>query len=163
MANDKPAAADKPVSAFAAKVKAKQEAKAAAGSTGSRTIGSVAKGILATLRQAGQAADGLTTEEIRRKIGFPGSATQLRRRIRDAQSVAGQAGDLVLTDMAVSVTDEDGKEKLLPRATKRYYIVEKALAATLDAETLKTVRDNAVDFRFGTDTKSTSRASLQEG
>jgi alkanesulfonate monooxygenase SsuD/methylene tetrahydromethanopterin reductase-like flavin-dependent oxidoreductase (luciferase family) len=153
------AAADKAAADYAAKFAAKQKAKPASGPA--RAVSGSARNILAILRKAGQSAEGLTTEQVRRKAAFAGSATQLRRRIREAQTAAAHGGDLVFTDLAVSVEDlETGEEKLLPRATKRYYVVEKRLADTLPQEMVAWIKTDASDFRFGNDVKSTSRASL---
>lgn len=145
------------------KIRANRSKRQAAGNGTHRAASGNVQVILNHLREHGAQGLALTAEELRRKLHFTGTSTQLRRRIRDAQSVAVGAGDLVYTENAVTVVDEDGKERALPRATKAYAVIEKAIASTLDAELVAEVKAAALDFRFGRDMKQTSRLSLQEG
>lgn len=137
--------------------------RSSATGTGRASGGSaIVRTILGKLRDAGQEGSSLTEAELRKALAFNGTASQLRRRIRDAQEVAAGHGDLVFTESANVVVDDDGKERALPRATKSYGIVTRELASMLDAEIRQQIKDGSVDFVYGKDVKETSRQSLQE-
>jgi hypothetical protein len=140
---------------------AKAKVRSTATTNGRVSGGSaIVRSILTVLRDSEGAS--MTEAEIRQTLSFAGTASQLRRRIRDAQEVAANAGDMVFTHSAVTITDENGTERNLPRATKAYGIVPAEVAKAAGPEVVKGYREISVDFVFGSDIKETSRQSLQE-
>lgn len=125
------------------------ESELLSGDTSGVSVGSSAgvSAVRAALERAGTKGKGLTAGEVRAALAFNGTSKALRARIRDAQSVAARAGNLVFTDNATSAV-VDGKQVALPRATKRYFVVQKSGADSLSVNALDSIYNRAVDYRY---------------